>query len=199
MERQTEDNTLLSSLSPIPGDQFWIHTCQHISWDLFFPKEGADVRKVSGPGQHFVATRAGSWLSLLCLWKNGGLSRMIVRDWGDASQVCLHIDAEALQSLAQSTRSWQHCSRLRWTRVSSGTFSSELDPLDPWELGPQKRLFWTTGCGLAGYASDYKVIGLRTRSRTPWLGWSWGEMVMQLARCFPPTLPVDVPVPNLVR
>ena len=61
-----------------------------------------------------------------------------------------------------------------------------------------ERLFWTTGCGLAGFASDYKfrtgseghwtaytVPYASTCKKDPWLGWSRGEMAMPLARCFP--------------
>ena len=82
----SEDNNFLSFLSPTLGDQFW-----STYWSTFFKepfclRKSSDFHEVSSPENFPLSARSGSWLSLLSLWENGGLSRSIFRDWADSTR-----------------------------------------------------------------------------------------------------------------
>ena len=138
-----------SSTSPTLGQQFW-----HTYWTAFFKKpfslrEGGLVQKVSNSEGYPLAARSGSWHSLLCLWKNGGLNRTILRDWADTSQVDPYFDTCISSSPASSTRSRleQRCSG--WSCLASVPTFSCAARLRGWVCGHYESAPGSSGAHVA--------------------------------------------------
>ena len=196
------------SISPTPGEQFW-----HTYSTAFFKKpfslrEGGLVQKVSNSEGYPLAARSGSWHSLLCLWKNGGLNRTILRDWIDTLQVDTYFGTCISSSPASSTRSRQGATLFEVGLVSRRFWCILSANLTHHTEGP----IWTTGRGPAGYTVEYHFScrlrgswvcvrdqGHRALRMRPWLQWSRGEMAMSLACCVLLRRPRIAALPNAVR
>ena len=101
----SKDSTFMSSISPTLGILFWTNI-----WKAYmepFSLRDGEEHIQKGPFQydHSLPSRSGSWFSLLCLWRNSGLNRAVLRDWAEPEQAELYFSTDAPCSLASSTRS----------------------------------------------------------------------------------------------